>query len=148
MKVILLKDVPGTGKKGDIKMVADGFARNFLFKQNFAEAATEDALLAVKNKEDKKKKQSVTELKNNQELASRLDGVEIEIIAKASGEGTLYAAISGKKIIDEIKKQFGVDIQTKQLVLDQAIKEAGEHQGKIKLGHGLEAEFTVLVSPE
>lgn len=129
-------------------MVADGFARNFLLKQNLAEAATEEALFAVKIKEDKKKKQSVTELKNNQEMASRLDGIEIEIIAKASEEGTLYAAIGSRKIADEIKKQFGVDIQSKQLVLDRAIKEVGEHQGKIKFGHGLEAEFTVLVSPE
>jgi large subunit ribosomal protein L9 len=148
MKVILLQDVPGTGKKGDIKDVADGYARNFLLKRNLAQAGTKGALQIVKIQEEKKKKENMQELEENQKKASRLDGMGIEVVAKASEEGTLYAAIGARKLADEIKKQRGVEIDPKQLIIGKAIKEEGEHQVKVQFGHGLEAELTVVVSPE
>src|SRR3989338_7864804 len=90
MKVILLQDVPGTGKKGEVKNVADGYARNLLLPKKLAQAATSDALERMKQEELKRKKQSERELKDYQTVASALDGVEVAVKAKGTAEGTLY----------------------------------------------------------
>ncbi len=148
MKVVLLQDVPGTGKRGDLKDVADGYARNFLFKKNLAKMATAEVLAQLKQEEEKRKKQMELELKENQARASRLDGAEIEIKAKTSEAGTLYSAISAQKIAQEIKKSFGLDIRPEQVVVNEPIKEVGEKKVLIKFGHGLEAEARVIISKE
>lgn len=146
MKVILLKDVQGTGKKGETKEVADGFARNFLIKQNLAEQATADALATLKAQEEKKRRDMEKELSDSQVAAGRIDGAEIEIIIKASDNGTLYSAIGANKIADAIQRQLGVKITPNQVILGKAIKEYGERQVLIKFPHGLEANLRVTVS--
>lgn len=128
--------------------MADGYARNFLLKKNLAQPATVAALEMINIREEKKKKLNIVELKNHQQMATTLDGVDIEISGKASEESTLYAAIGGKKIVDEIKRQFGVDVKLKQIIIPKAIKDLGDHKIKIEFGHGLEAELNVVVSPE
>ena len=146
MKVVLLQDVKGTGKKGDIKDVADGFARNFLFKKNLAKIASKETLVDLKAQEERLKRQMERELKENQEMAEKLDGVEIEIAAKTSEAGTLYSAVSASKIVQEIKKLFGVIVKPEQLVIGEPIKDVGEKRVLIKLGHGLEAEVRLIIS--
>lgn len=146
MKVVFLKDIPGTGKKGEIKDVADGYARNFLFKQNLAKQATSEVLVQVKAEEERMKRQMERELKENQEMAGKLDGAEIEIKTKTSETGTLYSAISAQKIVQEIKKMFGLNIKPEQVVIKEPLKEAGEKKILIKFGHGLEAELHVIIS--
>lgn len=146
MKVVLLKDIPGTGKKGEIKEVANGYARNFLFKQNLAKMATSDVLAQLKQEEERMKKQMEKDLKENQEMATKLDGAEIEIKAKTSEAGTLYSSISAQKIIQEIKKMFGLNIMLEQVVIKEPIKEIGEKRVIIKFGHGLEAEVRLIIS--
>lgn len=148
MKVVLLKDIPGTGKKGEIKEVADGYARNFLLKQNLAKVASKEIMAELKAREEKIKRQMERELKENQETASKVDGAEIEIKGKASNAGTLYSAISAEKIAQEVKKQLGVNLKTEQIVIKSPIKEAGEQKVLIRFGHGLEAELRVIVSAE
>ncbi|MBU0597188.1 50S ribosomal protein L9 [Patescibacteria group bacterium] len=148
MKVIFLQDVLGSGKKGEIKEVADGYARNFLLKKNLAKIATSTLVVNVEKKTKKQKKQNFEELKENQKIASTLDGVEVEVKAKASDGGTLYAAIGGRKLVDEIKRQFGVDIKMGQIKTESQIKEIGEHKIKIEFGDGLEADLSIIVSPD
>ena len=148
MKVILLQDVPGTGKKGEVKNVADGYARNLLLPKKLAQAATSDALERMKQEELKRKKQSERELKDYQTVASALDGVEVTVRAKGTAEGTLYAAVGARKIADTIAAQRHVDVKPNQIVIRTPIKEAGEHKIKIEFGHGLEAELTVHVTRE
>jgi len=148
MKVILLKDVPGTGKKGDIKEVADGFARNFLLKQNLGKPATQEALSEIKAQEEKHRRDMERELKDSQLAASRLDGREIVIKAKASDGGVLYSAVGANQLAEEIKKQVGVEVAPKQIILNRGIKEFGDKNILVKFPHGLEANLRVIVSKQ
>lgn len=148
MKVLFLQDVRGTGRKGEILEVSDGYARNFLLPKNLAKIATKELTVQMKQAEEKEMKLMEQELKVNQKLASRIDGQEIEITAKASATGTLYSAIGAEKIVEEIKKQIKSTVKSEQVILNKPIKEIGEYKVKIKFGHGLEAELQVTVSQE
>lgn len=148
MKVILLKDVQGTGKRGEIKEVADGYARNFLLQKGLAKQATRDAVDAIKAHEEKLKRDMERELKDSQTSASRIDGQEITIITKASETGTLYSAIGADKIAEAIQRQLGVAIKPAQIVFGKAIKEYGERKILIKFPHGLEANLRIIVSKQ
>ncbi len=148
MKVILLQNVPGTGQKGEIKEVADGYARNFLIKKNFARPATADVLEKIQAQEKKKAKELEGELRNSQQTAAKIDGLEIEVLGKTSNTGTLYSAVGAGKIAQEIKKQLGVAIKPNQVELKKSIKECGDFEVKIRFPHGLEADLRVRVSEE
>src|SRR3989338_4599147 len=140
MKVILLQDVLGTGKKGEVKDVADGYGRNFLLAKNLVKMATAATLQELQIQAAKQKKQMERELKENQRLATTLDGAEFEVREKASKAGRLYAGVDGKKIAALVKARFKAAIDPKQVRVKVPIKEAGEHRVMIGLGHGLEAE--------
>lgn len=145
MQVIFLKDIPGAGKKGQVKEVADGYARNFLLKQNLAKIANKETLAELKAQEERMKRQMEKELKENQELAGKVDGMEIEIKSKASSSGTLYSAINVEKIVQEVKKQLGINLKKEQVVIKSPLKEVGEQKTLIRFGHGLEAELRVII---
>lgn len=146
MKVILLQDVPGTGKKGEIKEVADGYANNFLIKKKLAEPASKQTVRTLEEKEAKLRRDNKKELQQSQRMASRLDGAEIEVSEKTNDEGRLYAAITPLKLAGYIKKKCGVTVDPKQIIIEDPIKEIGDHRVRIDLGHGLEAELSVIVS--
>ena len=146
MKVILLSDVKGTGKRGEIKDVAAGHARNFLLPQGLARQATEAAVAAMEAAAQKTKKVIEEDLCSAQRVASKLDGAEIEIHAAASKEGTLYAAVTGQKIVEAVKKEYGVALAPAQVFLRRPLKETGEFTVTIQPGHGLEAELRVIVT--
>lgn len=146
MKVILQKDVPGTGKKGEVKDVADGYAQNFLLPQSFAKVATAAALSARVETEARQKKRMERELAEEQKIASRVDGAYITISGKVSVQGTLYAAVTPQSIAATIGKQLGVTVAPTQVHTQKPIKEVGEHMIEIQFPHGLEAEVTLTVS--
>ena len=148
MKVIFLQDIQGTGKKGEVKNVADGYERNFWLKKGLASTATKNAVTKMETEVKKKVESSEEDLVEQQGAASKLDGAEIEIKGKVSDGGTLYAAISAKKIVEIIKKQFGVVIKQKQLKIKNQIKEIGDHDIVIQFEHGLESDLRVIVSSE
>ncbi|PJA87351.1 MAG: 50S ribosomal protein L9 [Candidatus Moranbacteria bacterium CG_4_9_14_3_um_filter_40_7] len=146
MKVILLKDVKNLGKKGESKNVANGFARNFLFPQAMAELAT-DAALRKSHLAMKKEAQSQEEaLKKIQELAENLAGSEIVIQAKDK-KGKLFGAVSRKKIAAELEKR-GIIVEEKAILADKALKETGDYEIKVELGHGLETVFNLKIESE
>jgi large subunit ribosomal protein L9 len=148
MKVILTKDVAGTGKKGQVLEVADGYARNFLLKKGLGEVATKDAVSKLEQHGAKLKKMAEQELEQNQKLAEKIDGAEIEMGGKVNAEGTLYASITPQKIASELKKQIGVAIMPKNIVIPHPIKDIGDHEVKIKFSHGLESDLRVTVYEE
>lgn len=146
MKVILLKDVKNLGKKGESREVANGFARNFLFPQKMAELATNAAVQKSQLEMSKEAQVQEEALQKIQDLAENLAGSEIIIQAKAK-KGKLFGAVSKKKILKELEKK-GVMVAEDAITLEEAIKEVGEYEIKVELGHGIETSFNLKIEGE
>lgn len=146
MKVILLQDVKNIGKKGDIKQVTDGYARNFLLPQKLVEMATDSAVKKVDTVQKKIAAENEKDLEANEKLASELDGRDIIIKAK-SEDGKLFGSVGTKEIMKELKKQ-GFAISEKYIALDAPIREVGEKEIEIHLGHGIEAKICAIIEAE
>ena len=146
MKVIFLADILGTGKKGAIKDVSDGYARNFLLPKHLAKPASDGAIEELKSHEAKVKREVQDELRRFQHDAARLDGQEVYLVEKTTVDGVLYAAVSSTKIAAAIKQHIGLVINPKHIHTPQPIKRVGSHTAMISFPHGLEAEITVTIS--
>jgi large subunit ribosomal protein L9 len=147
MKVVLLQNVDKVGKKFEIKEVKDGYARNFLLPNSLAKIATEEVVEWAAMQREALEKQAVEGLKEIQELASKIDGLEVIISTKVGEKNELYEKINQQKIADKIK-EMGFKIKKDQVVLENPIEEVGEFPVKIKLDHNLEPEITVIISQE
>ncbi|KKW32331.1 MAG: 50S ribosomal protein L9 [Candidatus Uhrbacteria bacterium GW2011_GWA2_52_8d] len=144
MKVILMSDVKELGKEGEIVEVSDGHARNFLFPQNLAVAATADSLKQKAEKEASLTRKEHKEMSVAGDLAASLEGFELVLQEKVSDGGVLYAAVTGKAIADALKKA-GYKIDPSWIDLAHALKEPGEYTVGISLPHGFEAQIKVLI---
>jgi len=131
MKVILLKDVKGIGKKDEIKEVSDGYARNFLIKRDLAIVVNKDVIVKVKAKAEKAKRDEIKEKKREKQLSKKLDNIVLKISAKANESGKLYAAVGIDNIIEEIKKRFGFVINKKEVSLKEGLKTVGEYKVRL-----------------
>ena len=147
MKVIILQDVDGLGKKYEIKEVKSGYARNFLLPQKMARAATKPALKWLAGQKEVIEKEAEEDLKKSQALASQLDGEEINIAVKVGDEGQLFESINAQKIAEKLKEK-GIDVKKSQVKLEDPIKELGEFPVSISLDHNLEAEIKLIVTAE
>ncbi|KKS41893.1 50S ribosomal protein L9 [Candidatus Kuenenbacteria bacterium RIFCSPLOWO2_12_FULL_42_13] len=145
MKIILLKNVEKLGKAGEIKNVADGFALNFLLPKKMAEAATEQKIKKARNQENKKILAREKNLAENDKLLARLNGLKLEIKAKASDSGKLFAGLSAEDIAKELKTQKNIDIAAKRIRLEKHIKEVGEHGVEIDVENQKRASIVVAV---
>ena len=148
MKVILLADVKGQGKKGEMKEVSDGYARNFLLPRNLAVAATADNLNALKLREKAKAAQMAKEKAQAEENAKRLESVVVKIAAKAGTGGRLFGAITSKEISDALLAQHEIDIEKNKIVQAEPIKSFGSYEVKCKLGYEVSGIIHVLVVEE
>ena len=147
MKVILLQDIDNLGKQYDVKEVKDGYARNLLLPQGLVKIATDEALVWLEGQKSSLEQKAEEKLKQTQSLASSVDGQEVVIIVRVGDEGQLFESVNAQKISDELKN-MGFEIKKSQIVLDEPIKELGEHPVKLKFDHNLEPEITVIVSEE
>ncbi len=145
MKVVLLQDVKGKGKKGELCNVSDGYARNFLFPKKLAVEADNAALNELKNREEAQAHHKKEELAAAQKTASMLDGKSVNIKAKAGAGGKLFGSVTSKEIAAEIKNKIGVEIDRKKMNVAD-IKNYGEYTAEIKLYPGVTAKLTVKVS--
>jgi large subunit ribosomal protein L9 len=145
MKVILLKKVSGLGNADEVKDVADGYARNFLFPKHLAVQASNVAEKNLVARKAKTSRDQEKDLQRSQALAARLDGYEVEIKQKASDKGVLYAAVTAKQVVEKLEA-LGFAITKSQLSLSKAIKEVGTYPARIKFGHGLEAVISIIVT--
>ena len=146
MKVILLKNVDKLGKEGEVKEVADGYARNFLIPQNLAQPATEQALREAELNAAKKSKTEQTDLEEAQKLAEQLDGRELFIKVKEK-DGTLFGSVN-EKTISKAFADEGLKIEPESVKLEEPIKEVGDYDVRLELPHGLEANIKVILVPE
>jgi len=143
MKVILLKDVKGLGKTDDIKEVQDGYARNFLFKQNLALEATPANLNSIKNKKGAEAARAARELAEAKDIGAKLAGQTIQLAMKTGEAGRLYGAVTAMDVAAALDKA-GFKVDKRGITLHQAIKSLGRYEAEIKLHH----EVTVKVGLE
>jgi len=133
MKVILLEDVKGTGKKGQVVNASDGHARNFLFPRKLAIEAT-DANMANLNAQQKKAEHKLSqEVKAAQELAEKLQAKPVIIKAKVGDKGRMFGSISNKEVAEAITSQLGVQVDKKKIVLTEPVKAVGMYTATAKL---------------
>lgn len=145
MKVVFLKDVRSVGKKFQVKEVAEGYARNFLFPQGLAKPATPEVIQWIDMQKDILTQKAEEDLKKAQELASQLDDLEVIMAMKVGDEGQLFETVTGQKIADRLK-EMGYALKKEQVKLEKPIKELGEFGIKVVLDHNLEANIRVIVS--
>ena len=148
MKVILMQDVKGQGKKGQLVEVSEGYARNFLLPRKLAEAATADAINTMNLKEKARRAEEARLKAEAQATAEKLKECMVKIPAKAGNGGRLFGAVTTKEISDGLMKQFGLNIPKQKLVLDEPIKAFGGYQVKAKLGFEVTGTVSVTVGEE
>lgn len=145
MKVIFNVDVKGQGKKGEMKEVSDGYARNYLLPRKLAMEANADNLNAYKLKEKAKAAQIAREKAAAQENAAKLSGIQVKIAAKAGSAGKLFGSVTSKEISEALREQFGIEIEKQKIVQAEPIKSFGAFEVKCKLGYEITGTVNVLV---
>lgn len=145
MKVILLQDIKGTGKKDDIINVSDGYARNFLLPRKLAREADAGAINDIRNKERAAEHRINEEKKAARALADRISGSTVKLTAKAGSTGKLFGSVTNKEIAELLNSTFGTDIDKRKVILDSDIKTFGTFECEVKLYTGISAKFYVLV---
>ena len=145
MKVILLQDVRGQGKKGQLIEASDGYARNFLLPRKLAVEATADNLNTMKMQEKARKAKEAAEKAEAEATAARLKEITVTIPAKAGNGGKIFGSITTKEISEQLKAQHGIDLPKAKLVLADPIKAFGGYEIRAKLGYEVTGTFKVMV---
>ena len=146
MKVVLLQDVRGQGKKGQMVEVAEGYGRNYLLPRKLAIEATADAMNTMKLKEKARLAEEAANKAKALETAEKLKNCPVKISAKAGANGKLFGAITAKEVSDALKEQYGMEILKQKIVLEEPIKAYGSYELKAKLGYEISGTVYVLVT--
>ena len=146
MKVALLADVKGSGKKGELVNVSDGYARNFLFPKKLAKEANAQALNELKNAEESKAFKIKQETEAAQASADKINGKSVSILAKAGQGGKLFGSVTAKEIAEAIKKQYGVDVDKRKIDTKGDMKAFGTYECEVKLYSGITATVKAVVT--
>ncbi len=146
MKVILTQDVKGSGKKGQLIEVSDGYARNFLLARKLAIEASAQNMNVLKAKEAAAQHRAQVEREQAEAAAKTLSGKSIKIMAKAGAGGKLFGSVTAKEVSDELKKQLGVDVDKKKIALTADIKSFGTYSAEVKLYAGIATQIFVTVA--
>lgn len=148
MKVIFLQDVSGSGKKGEIKEVKDGYARNCLIKKNLAVEATPANMNLLDGQKASAQHKIDVEIAKANEIKSAIEGKILKTTAKAGQGGKLFGSITAKDVAALIKKDFGFDVEKKKIVLNEDIKAFGTFSVEARLVAGVITKFSVSVSEQ
>ena len=144
MKVILMEDVQGKGRAGDIVNVSDGYARNYLFPKKLATEATKQNLNAAKQKIEAANYKRKLDKENAEETAKELMGAEVTISAKRGDGGRLFGAITSKEVAEALKEKYGFDIDKKKFSVPH-IKEIGSYDVQVKIYAEVATTIKVVV---
>ncbi|MTI46227.1 50S ribosomal protein L9 [Sporosalibacterium faouarense] len=145
MKVILLKDVKGLGKKGDVVNAKDGHARNFLLPRGLAEEATQGNVKVLKEQKQAKKLKKESELEEAKKLAEKLSKITVDLFSKAGDNGKLFGSITTKDVAQSLQKQHKIKIDKRKINLDNNIKTLGVTEVEAKVYPNVTAKFKVHV---
>ena len=145
MKVILLADVKGAGKKEEIVNVSDGYARNFLFPKKLAVEATPGAAKEIERKKAAERQREMERRAAAEAKAKTLRGKVITVHAKAGSQGRLYGSITGQEVADALNAQYQVEIDKRKIELNETIRTVGEYEAVVKLYPEISAKMAVKV---
>ena len=145
MKVIFQQDVRGQGKKGEMKEVSEGYARNYLIPRNLAVEANKDNLNALALKEKAKRAQELREREAAEANAAKLRDIVVTIRAKAGGNGKLFGSVTSQEITEALQEQHGIVIEKNRIVQGDPIKSFGSYEVKCKFGYGIDGVIHLLV---
>ncbi len=148
MKVILLSDVKGTGKKGELVQVNDGYARNFLFPKKLAKEANAQALNELKNAQEAQAFKKKTEEEAARKTAALLEGKNVKLTAKAGKGDKLFGSVTAKEVAEALRQQYGVEADKRKISLNGDIKSFGTFEGEVKLYTGITAKIFIVVSEQ
>lgn len=148
MKVILTQDVNKLGMKGDMVEVSDGYARNFLFKKNLAIEGTPGKLKEWEEQQRMKKNREAKLEKNAIEIKKKIGGKKVVVKMSAGDEGKLFGSVTSTQIATAVNEQYTVEVDKKDVKLDETIKQLGTYPFRIKLYTGVEVELTLAVEAE
>ena len=146
MKVIFLQDVKGSGKKGELKNVADGYARNMLLPKGYAVEATPENMNKLEGAQASAQHKIDVDVQNAKESAEKIKGKKVEIVAKAGSNGKLFGSVTAANVADALSQQLGVKVDKKKIVLSTDIKNFGSYTATVKLYNGIAETIDVEVS--
>lgn len=145
MKVILLEDVKGQGKKGDLINASDGYARNYLFPRNLAKPADAGSIKQIENRKESQAFHLAEEKRKAMETKAFIENKRIIFKTSGGADGRLYGAVTTKDVSEKIKQDLGIDIDKRDIVINGNIKTTGEYNVKIKLFQGISADLKLSV---
>ena len=145
MKVILLQDVKGKGKKGQMLEVSDGYARNFMLPRKLAIEATADAINTMKMNDKAAAEKTAREKAEALEVSKKLRGMTLIVKAKGGGAGRLFGSVTNQEIADALKGQSGIVLDKRKIVISDPIKAVGTYTVTCKLGYEINAPLTVKI---
>lgn len=145
MKVILLQDVKGLGKAGDVAKVNDGYARNLLLPKGYVKEATPGNIRELERKKKERAEREAVDLESAQALSEKIGMLQVKLLTKSGDGGRLFGSITGKDIAEALMEQHKIEIDKRKFVLDSPIKQIGEHEVEIKLFQNVVAKLKVIV---
>ena len=145
MKVILLKDVKGTGKKGEVKEVSDGYARNYLLAKKLAVVADNTSMKELNEKNKSQEIKAQKEYEAAVELGKQMEELNVVIYSKAGDGGRLFGSITSKEIAEQIKKQHNIEVDKRKISLDEPIRVLGSRMVDIKIHQKVTTKMRVDV---
>ena len=148
MKVILLDNIKGVGKKDEVINAADGYARNYLFPKKLAVEANAENMSKLNNKKEAASFRKDVEKQNAEELAKKLKGIMLKMKVKAGENGKIFGGVTSKEISENLKSQYNYSIDKKKIELKETIKTLGEFNVSIKLYEGVVASLKIQVISE
>ena len=146
MKVVLLADVKGTGKKGEACNVSDGYARNFLLPKKLAVVADTAAMNDLKHKASAREHHLQEEIDAAKKMAASIQGKTIHLTAKAGKEGRLFGSVTGKEVAEVLKREYGISLDKRKVELECPVKAFGSYKVRVKFAHSITAEMTLSVT--
>lgn len=148
MKVILLEDIKGVGKKDEVINASDGYARNFLFPKNKAVEANNENMAKLKSRNESKAYKKQTELDEAKEIANKFERITVRIKVKAGGNGKIFGGVTAKEISEALKEEHSIDVDKKKIILPETIKQIGMTNVDVRLYEGVMAKLKVDVISE
>ncbi len=145
MKVILLQDVKGKGKKGQMLEISDGYARNFLLPKKMAIEATPDAINTMRMNDKAAAEKAAKERAEAVEISNRLREMTVVVTAKGGGAGKLFGSVTSQEIADALKAQSGIALDKRKIVMSDPIKNVGTYTVQCKLGYEITAPLSVKI---